>query len=147
SQEVESEVSSLIEDAVATVSGIEELRSISADGRSFVIATFNLDRNIDAAAQDVRDAVSGIINRLPPGIDPPVVQKRDLDSSLLLSLSFSCPRTSREFFVLSDLVVEKVIDSSPGVGQVSIAGVARRGGKVDIAARRLAAQLMSFLQV
>src|SRR5690606_18870001 len=49
SAEVESEVTSIIEDAVATVSGIEELRSISADGRSFVIITFRLDRDIDAA--------------------------------------------------------------------------------------------------
>ena len=63
-EEVESEVSSVIEDAVATVAGIEELRSISADGRSFVIVTFQLDRNIDAATQDVRDAVGSVIKHV-----------------------------------------------------------------------------------
>ena len=62
-QEVESEVSSVIEDAVATVAGIDELRSISSDGRSFVLVTFDLDRDIDAATQDVRDAVAGVLNR------------------------------------------------------------------------------------
>lgn len=62
--EVESEISSVIEDAVATVAGIEELRSISADGRSFVIITIELDRDIDAAIQDVRDAVDGVPIRL-----------------------------------------------------------------------------------
>src|SRR5688500_10775203 len=51
-EEVESECSQLIEDAVATVSGIDELRSISSDGQSIVLVTFNLTRNLDAAAQD-----------------------------------------------------------------------------------------------
>jgi HAE1 family hydrophobic/amphiphilic exporter-1 len=74
--EVESEVSQPIEDAVATVAGIDELRSISSEGMSIVILTFNLTRNLDAAVQDVRDAVSGMRTRLPPGLDPPVVQKQ-----------------------------------------------------------------------
>ncbi|MEO8494113.1 MAG: efflux RND transporter permease subunit [Planctomycetota bacterium] len=146
-EEVESEVSSVIEDAVATVAGIEELRSISADGRSFVIVTFQLDRDIDAATQDVRDAVSGVINRLPPGIDPPVVQKQDLDSSPILTLAVSGPRTSRELFVLADRFVKNVIESSRGVGQVSIAGAADRAVQVDIDARRLAAYRLSILEV
>ena len=146
-EEVESEVSSVIEDAVATVAGIEELRSISADGRSFVIVTFQLDRDIDAATQDVRDAVSGIINRLPPDIDPPVVQKQDLDSSPILTLAVSGPRTSRELFVLADLFVKNVIESSRGVGRVSIAGAADRAVQVDIDARRLAAFRLSILEV
>ncbi|MGH7947511.1 MAG: efflux RND transporter permease subunit, partial [Opitutaceae bacterium] len=51
SEEVESEVSQVLEDAVATVAGIDELRSISSDGQSFVIVTFNLNRNPDAAVQ------------------------------------------------------------------------------------------------
>ena len=57
-EEVETEVSQSIEEVVNTVEGIEELRSISGQGNSFVIATFNLDRDIDAAAQDVRDRVA-----------------------------------------------------------------------------------------
>src|ERR1041384_2089240 len=84
SQEVESEVSQIIEDAVATVAGIEELRSISNDGSSFVMVTFTLDRDVDAAIQDVRDRVSGIVNRLPPTVDPPVVAKSDTDSSPII---------------------------------------------------------------
>ena len=146
-QEVESEVSSPIEDAVATVAGIEELRSISRDGRSFVIVTFNLDRNIDVAAQDVRDAVAGILNRLPPGIDPPVVQKRDLDSSPILTLAVSGPRTPRELFVLADRNVKNVIESSHGIGEVTIAGAADRAIQVNIDARRLAAHRLSILEV
>ncbi len=146
-QEVESEVSAIIEDAVATVAGIEELRSISRDGRSFVIVTFQLDRNVDAAIQDVRDAVAGTLNRLPPGIDPPVVQKRDLDSSPILTLAVSGPRTPRELFVLADRYVKNVIESSRGVGEVLIVGAADRAVQVNIDARRLAAYELSILQV
>lgn len=147
SQEVESEVSAVIEDAVATVAGIDELRSISRDGRSFVIITFNLNRNVDAATQDVRDAVSGAMNLLPPNIDPPIVQKRDLESSPIMTLAVSGPRTSRELYLFADRYVKNVIESSPGVGEVQIAGAADRAVKVDINADRLAAYQMSILQV
>tara|TARA_R110002111_G_scaffold227346_1_gene288798 strand:- start:5399 stop:8599 length:3201 start_codon:yes stop_codon:yes gene_type:complete len=147
SQEVESEVSAVIEDAVATVAGIDELRSISRDGRSFVIITFNLNRNVDAATQDVRDAVSGVMNLLPPNIDPPVVQKRDLESSPIMTLAVSGPRTPRELYLFADRYVKNVIESSPGVGEVLIAGAADRAVKVDIDAARLAAYQMSILQV
>jgi HAE1 family hydrophobic/amphiphilic exporter-1 len=147
SAEVESEISSVIEDAVATVAGISELRSISSDGRSFVIVTVELDRDIDAAIQDVRDAVAGIVRQLPPGIDPPVVQKRDLDSSPIMTLAVSGPRSSRELFVLADRFVKNVIESSRGVGEVQIAGAADRAIQIDIDARRLAAHQLSILQV
>ncbi|MDA0918643.1 MAG: efflux RND transporter permease subunit [Planctomycetota bacterium] len=145
--EVESEVSSVIEDAVATVAGIEELRSISRDGRSFVIITFSLDRNIDAATQDVRDAVSGVMGRLPPGIDPPIVAKRELDSSPILTLTVSGDRSSRELYVLAERYVKNVIESSKGVGEVEIVGAADRAVRVEVDARRLAAHRLSILEI
>ncbi|HSQ15501.1 MAG TPA: efflux RND transporter permease subunit, partial [Candidatus Binatia bacterium] len=64
-EEVETEISKRIEDAVNTVEGIDELRSISGPGNSVVIVTFNLNRNIDTAAQDVRDRVATILRDLP----------------------------------------------------------------------------------
>lgn len=147
SVEVEAEVSQVIEDAVATVSGIEELRSISSDGSAFVLITFNLNRNLDAAVQDVRDAVASVVNRLPPTVDPPIVQKQDTDSSPVMSLAVSGPRTPRELYMLADRYVKNVIESAPGVGQVSIAGSADRAVQVNIDARRLAAHQLSILQV
>ncbi|MCO8125132.1 efflux RND transporter permease subunit [Stieleria sp. TO1_6] len=146
-EEIESEISSVIEDAVATVAGIEELRSISRDGRSFVIITIELDRDIDAAIQDVRDAVAGVTRRLPAGIDPPIVDKRDLDSSPIMTLAVSGQRSSRELFVLADRYVKNVIESSRGVGEVVIAGAADRAVQVNIEADRLAAHQLSILQV
>lgn len=76
--EIETEITQVLEDSVATVAGIDELRSLSREGNSLLMITFNLDRDVDAAAQDVRDAVGSVLNRLPPDIDPPVVEKRDL---------------------------------------------------------------------
>jgi len=147
SEEVESEVSQVLEDAVATVSGIEELRSISNDGQSFVIVTFNLNRSLDAAVQDVRDAVASVANRLPPGLDPPVVQKQDTDSSPILTLAVAGPRSPSELYLMADRFVKNVIESAPGVGQVVIAGAADRAVQVNIDARQLAAHELSILQV
>ncbi len=145
--EVESEVTTVLEDAVATVSGIDELRSITSDGQSNVMVTFQLSRNIDAAMQDIRDAVAAVVNRLPPGIDPPSVQKRDLESSPILTLAVSGPRSPRELYVLAEQAVKNVIESSQGVGQVQIAGAADRAVQVNVNADRLAAYKLSILQV
>jgi HAE1 family hydrophobic/amphiphilic exporter-1 len=147
SQEVESEVSQIIEDAVSTVAGIEELRSISNDGSSMVLITFALSRDIDSAVQDCRDAVSAVVNRLPRTVDPPVVQKNDLDSSPIMTIAVSGEKSATELYLLADRYVKGVIESSPGVGQVSISGAAERAIKVNIDAKRLAAYQLSIAQV
>ena len=74
-EEIETQVSQRIEEAVNTVEGINELRSVSGQGRSFVNVTFNLERDIDTAAQDVRDRVATTLRDLPPGTDPPLISK------------------------------------------------------------------------
>lgn len=145
--EVESEVTAIIEDAVATVAGIDELRSITWDAQSLVLVTFRLDRDTNAGVQDIRDAVAAIARRLPSGLDPPIVQKRDLDSSPIMSLAVSGPRSSRELYMLADRFVKNVIESSKGVGQVTIAGSADRAVQIDVSADRLAAHQMSILEV
>jgi HAE1 family hydrophobic/amphiphilic exporter-1 len=147
SEEVESEVSQLMEDAVATVAGIEELRSISSDGSSMLLITFSLEREIDAAVQDVRDAIASIVGRLPPNVDPPTVRKNDLDSSPIMTLAVSGPRTPSELYYMADRYVKAMIESAPGVGEVSIAGAADRAVKVNVDAERLAAYGISILQV
>ncbi|TVQ00889.1 MAG: efflux RND transporter permease subunit [Planctomycetaceae bacterium] len=145
--EVESEVTAILEDAVATVAGIDELRSISWDAQSLVMVTFQLDRDTNAGVQDIRDAVSAAMRRLPRGIDPPVVQKRDIDSSPILSLAVAGPRSPRELFLLADQSVKNTIESAKGVGQVVIAGSAERAIQIDVSADRLAANRLSILEV
>ncbi len=147
SAEVESEVTQPLEDAVATVAGLEELRSISSDDSSMLLLTFRLDQNINVAAQDVRDAISAVMNRLPPGIDPPIVQKQDLDASPILSIVVSGPRDSRELYFMADRYVKSTIESARGVGQVLIEGAVERAVQISIDAVKLAAYRTSIMQV
>jgi len=85
-EEMETLVSQPIEEVVNTVDGIDNLRSVSVQGNSIVIATFNLNRDIDIAAQDVRDRVATVVRDLPPDAKPPVVAKFKL---LMVSLAFT----------------------------------------------------------
>ncbi|MDT7779574.1 MAG: multidrug efflux pump, partial [Acidobacteriota bacterium] len=105
SEEIETLVSQPIEEVVNTVDGIDELRSVSAPGTSVIIATFKLDRDLETAAQDVRDRVSSIISRLPQDVRPPVVQKFNNDSSPVITISLSGDRSLRELSELADKVV------------------------------------------
>jgi len=145
--EVETEVTRLVEDAVATVAGIEELRSVSQDSRSIVLITFGLNRRLDAAVQDVRDAVAVIGRRLPPTAEPPVVRQQDLDASPVLTIALSGPFSSRELFLFARQGVKEVIESADGVGGVSISGAAPRAVRIDLDAQRLAAYRISVLEV
>lgn len=145
--EVETEITQILEDAVATVAGIDELRSISTDGQSLLLITFNLDRPIDAGTQDVRDAIGGVMNRLPRGVDPPVVRKQDTDSSPILTLAVAGPRQPRELYLLADRYVKNIVESAPGVGQALVVGTTDRAVLVNIEARRLAAYGLSILEV
>src|SRR5262245_2920576 len=94
-EEIESEISQPLEEAVNTVEGITELRSVSAQGTSIIIATFNLNRNVDTAAQDVRDRVSAVLSTLPDDTDPPIVAKLDNDSTPVLTIAVSADRPLR----------------------------------------------------
>jgi hydrophobic/amphiphilic exporter-1 (mainly G- bacteria), HAE1 family len=72
-EEAETQVSEILEEAVNRVEGISELRSVSMPGTSFVNITFNLERDIDTAAQDVRDRVGAALRQLPRDVDPPMI--------------------------------------------------------------------------
>jgi hydrophobe/amphiphile efflux-1 (HAE1) family protein len=138
-EEVESEVSQKIEEAVNTVEGIEELRSISAQGNSIVFATFNLNRDIDTAAQDVRDRVASVIRDLPRDVDPPIVNKFNNDSSAVMTVALSADRSVRELTELADKLVKPVLERSTGVGEINIVGGLGRAINVWVDADRLAA--------
>jgi len=138
-EEVETVISQPIEEVVNTVEGIEELRSISGQGTSFVIATFNLDRDIDIAAQDVRDRVATVLNRLPEDIDPPVISKFDNENSPVLTIAVSGNRTLRELTELADKIVKVQLERAAGVGEVRLVGELERAINIWIDADRLAA--------
>lgn len=139
-EEVESEVTKPIEDVVNTVDGVEELRSISQQGASVVIATFSLSRNIESAAQDVRDRVATVLKRLPDDADPPVISKFNNDSTPVLTLALSGPLSIRELTEIADKVIKVDLERAPGVGEVAIVGGAERTINIWIDAEKLAAQ-------
>src|SRR5688572_17943108 len=138
-EEVETEVSQKIEEVVNTVEGIDELRSVSGSGNSIVIATFNLNRDIDAAAQDVRDRVATVVRDLPEDSDPPIVSKFDSDSQPVITLALSGGRTVRELTELADKVVKVQLERSVGVGEVEIDGGLERTINIWVDARKVAA--------
>src|SRR5262245_1045751 len=138
-EEAEAVLAQVLEEAVNTVEGVEMLRSVSSQGRSFVMATFGLDRDIDDAAQDVRDRVQGVTRLFPPGTDPPIVQKFDNERQGIMTISLSSNRSVRELSELADNVVRKQLERSSGVGEISIIGGITRSINVWVDADRLAA--------
>jgi len=142
--EIETELTDRIEEAVNTVQGIDELRSISMPERSLVIANFNLERQIDTAAQDVRDRVSGAMRNLPEDTDPPVVAKFDSDSEPVMIVAVTGPRSIRELTELADKVVRVRIERAAGVGQVTLKGGLSRTMNVWVDADRLDAHGLSI---
>ncbi len=138
-QEVESLITQQVEEVVNTVDGIDELRSVSGAGTSFVIATFKLDRDLESAAQDIRDRVNTLGRRLPEDATPPVVQKFDNDSSPVVTISLSADRSIRELTELADKVVRVQLERVGGVGEVRVVGGLQRAINIWIDAERLAA--------
>jgi len=138
-EEMESSVSMPLEEAVNTVQGIEELRSISGLGTSLVVVTFALNRDIDVATQDVRDRVNASMRRLPRDIDPPVVQKFDNDATPVMTIALSADRSIRELTEIADKIVKPILERSPGVGEIAISGGLLRAIDVRVNVDRLAA--------
>ena len=85
-----------LEDAISSVSGVDEMNARISEGSASITSTFQLDRDIESAAQDIREKVAGAMNRLPPNVLPPVIRKVDPDSDPILSVVVSGARSRRE---------------------------------------------------
>jgi multidrug efflux pump subunit AcrB len=95
-EEVETEITDKIEEAVNTISGIDELRSTSSEGVSLVIVAFLLEKDADIAAQEVRDRVNRALPLLPKTVQQPTVEKFDPDSAPIMTLSVSAKKPIRD---------------------------------------------------
>lgn len=147
-EEIETQVSKLIEDAVSTAEGIDELRSTSLEGVSVVTVNFLLDRDRDQATQDVRDKVAAAIKDLPEGTDPPVVTRFDTTAIPVITLVVSSDRRDlREVTELARKQVLEPLQGVAGVGQIELVGGRRRAFNVLLDADALAAQGLSIQQV
>src|SRR5215467_12863232 len=138
-EEVEVSITQVIEEAVNTVEGITEIRSNAGQGTSNVIVTFNLNRDIETATQDIRDRVNTVLRLLPDDAQPPVISKFKADQSPSLSLALVSDRPLRELNEIADKVIKEQLERSTGVGDVKINGGLERAITVSVDPDRLAA--------
>jgi hydrophobic/amphiphilic exporter-1 (mainly G- bacteria), HAE1 family len=138
-QEIETEITDRLEEEINTVSGIDELRSTSTEGVAQIFVSFKLEKNGDVAAQEVRDKVSLVRNELPTTAEEPIVQKFDVNSSPILQIAISAPRSLKELYNIADKQIAEKIQSIDGVGQVSVVGGAEREIQILINPERMQA--------
>ena len=146
-EEIETDITDKVEQAVNTISGIDQLQSISSEGVSQVTVQFVLEKNADVAAQEVRDKVNTILGDLPKDADPPIIQKFDPDSIPVLSIALSGPAPIRDITEFADKKLRRRIESISGVGQVLIIGGRPRQINVVVDTEKLAAQGLTTSQV
>ncbi len=120
--EIETEVTQKIEEAVNTISGIDELRSTSVEGVSQVFIQFILEKNVNVAAQEVENKVQTVISQLPDTAEKPFVQKLDTDAAPVVRIAVSAPASLREVTEIADKKIKERIESINGVGQVRMIG-------------------------
>lgn len=145
---IESRITEPIEQQIAGLQGVERINSTSRDGRSSVSIEFALDRNIDDAANDVRDRVSRVVGRLPDQADPPEVAKADSDSQPIMILFLRSTAMNR--LELTDYADRYLIDqlaTVPGVAQVQIYGEQRYSMRIWLDAAALAARGLTVTDV
>ena len=147
--EIEREVTDIIEGAVNTVPGIDQMTSSSSRGSSNVTLTFNLEKDPDQAFQEIQQKISTVANRLPETADPPTVRKSDPDSMPVLIYAISAPK-NMSLVELNDFVetnLQERVQSVDGIGEVVIFGGRQRQIKIFIDPTRLRAYNLSITEV
>ncbi len=145
---VESRVTQILEDAVSGIEGVETLESRSANGRSSLTIEFSLSRDIEASANDVRDAISRVLSRMPEEADPPRVQKVEADSSAILWLNMSS--TTMDTLELTDYANRYVVDrlsALDGVASIMVGGEQRYAMRIWLDREALAARGLTVADV
>jgi len=146
-EEIESQLSKPIEEVVNSISGIDELRSMSDQGSSRVMVTFNLEKDIDVAVQEVRDKVATIVNRFPRDTLPSIINKVDPDAAPILTVAVSGDRSPKEITEIVDKQIKQVLETVKDVGDVTFQGDRRREIQLLLNADRLNAYGLTVDQV
>jgi hydrophobic/amphiphilic exporter-1 (mainly G- bacteria), HAE1 family len=136
-EQVESEITDKVEEAVNTISGIDQLSSNSAEGISQVVVSFLLEKDADIAAQEVRDRVNRILPLLPRTITQPTIEKQDPDAQPIFTLALTADKPIRDVTEYADKVLRRRLESADGVGQVLVLGGRNRQINVELDAERL----------
>lgn len=145
---IESQITEPIEEALNSIAGIKTLTSVSRDGRSTVTAEFDLGVDLEAAANDVRDKVAGVVNRLPPDVNPPSVSKADANSGPILFLNIrSDQRTLLDLTSIAENTFKERVQTIQGVSSVQVWGSKRYSMRLWMDPNKLAAYQLTPLDV
>ena len=141
---VENKVTQVIEDRIAGIEGILKLESDSADERSSIRVEFDVARDIDDAANDIRDRIARVVAQLPPETDPPQVVKADANAEAVMFLSFnSDAMTPLEVTDYAERYIVDRLSTIPGVSRASLSGARRAAMRIWIDRQALAARALT----
>jgi HAE1 family hydrophobic/amphiphilic exporter-1 len=146
-EEVETQITKRIEEAVNTISGIDELRANSNQGQGQANITFALERDIESATQDVRDKVATIVGQFPRDAKQPQITKQDPDASPILQFNVFGPRSQKEITQIADKQIKQVLETLKDVGAINLQGERKREIQLLLNADRLNAYGLSVDQV
>jgi len=145
---VESQITEVLEENINGIAGIRSLSSTSADGRSTITVEFELDVDLEAAANDVRDRVSQSVRNLPPDCDPPVVAKSSADSNPIVSMTIqSNQRSLLELSEIANNVFKERLQTIPGVSEIRVWGEKKYSMKLLLDPVKLAGYNLTPLDV
>jgi multidrug efflux pump len=145
---VETRITQVLEDSLSGIEGVETIESESSNGEGSISIEFSLDRDIEAAANDVRDAVSRVLDRMPQEADPPEIAKAESDSEVILWLNMSSTRM--DTLELSDFADRYVVDrlsAIDGVSRVRVGGEQRYAMRIWLDSAALAARGLTVADV
>ncbi|MFZ2491519.1 MAG: efflux RND transporter permease subunit [Thermoanaerobaculia bacterium] len=146
-EEIETEITDKVEESVNTISGIDELTSFSSENVSVVMVAFNLEKDRDVAAQEVRDKVATIVGDLPRDAESPIVQTFDPGAIPVVTMAVSGPGSQRDISEYVDKNLRRRIETVYGVGQVLVVGARPRQLNVVVDNTRLTAQGLTAAHV
>ena len=147
-QVVETEVTERLEEAINNIEGIKTLRSESREGVSLISVEFDLSRDIDTSAQDVRDRVSRVRGALPRDIREPIVSKQDSDAQPILWIALNSERYSPlEMTTLAEKQIKPRFQGITGVSSITIGGEKRYAMRLWLDSARMAARRVTVLDV
>lgn len=145
---IESQITEPLEESINGIAGIHSLTSVSKDGRSTISVEFELDVDLEAAANDVRDRVSRAQGSLPPDTDQPVVSKADADSwPIIITGITSESRSLLELSLFAENIFKERLQTIPGVSEVRIWGEKRYSMRLWLDPSRLAAYQLTPVDV
>ena len=131
--ELEMQVTKEVEDAVASISGVDEIQSTVTDGQSQTVVLFRIEKPTDEAVQDTKDAIDRIRSNLPASAEEPVVSKIDVEGQAIQTFSVTSPNmTLEELSWFVDDTIKRELQGQPGIGRIDRYGGADREVRVAL---------------